>query len=164
MRTTAVLVLGLLLVGLAASPGWARLPAGYEDTDDPERLFRAGLHWKHNRDYSRAIEAYCRAIELDPDLMKAYNALAWVLSTAPKEQYRDGRLAVKLAERAVEADKDDYKYLDTLAAAYAEVGRMDEAVETQARVVELAGQRGRDAGEYRKRLEAYRRGEPWREP
>ncbi len=57
--------------------------------------------------------------------------LAWELATNPAEGARDGKRAVELAEGVLKArgrsNPDD---LDTLAAAYAEAGRFDEAVAT----------------------------------
>ncbi len=57
--------------------------------------------------------------------------LAWELATNPDDGARDGRRAVEIAEGVLKArgrsNPDD---LDTLAAAYAEAGRFDEAVAT----------------------------------
>ena len=66
-------------------------------------------------------------------------------------------MAVELAKRAVEIDPNAV-YIDTLAAAYAESGRFDEAVKTQEMVIGLL--KRKDAtGELDKaleRLEGYR--------
>ena len=73
---------------------------------------------------------------MDPDYAFAYNNLAWVFATAPDAVFRNGNRALELAERAVELDREAAT-LDTLAAAYAEVGRFDEAIRTQLQAIAL---------------------------
>ena len=51
----------------------------------------------------------------------AQNAAAWILATSPRDEVRNGPLAVHLAERSVE-QAEDADTLDTLAAALAEEG------------------------------------------
>ena len=56
--------------------------------------------------------------------------------------------------------------LDTMAAAYAEAGRFDEAVKAEQRAVESAdqaGEKGR-AAKLRQRLQLYESRQPFREP
>jgi hypothetical protein len=56
---------------------------------------------------------------------------------------RNGPEAVKLAERAVQLTGGrEAIYLDTLAAAYAEAGRFDKALETARRGLEIATHQG----------------------
>ena len=50
--------------------------------------------------------------------------------------------------------------LDTLAAAYAEVGRFDDAIRWQLKAIELAGKA--DTSELIKQLESYKAGKPLR--
>ncbi len=64
----------------------------------------------------------------------AMNGLAWTLATAREDALRDGAGAVEWAERAVAEDRKP-EYVDTLAAAFAEAGRWDEAVATQEKLV-----------------------------
>lgn len=57
------------------------------------------------------------------------NNLAWQLSTSPESGLRDGTLAVELAERACKQTSYQQPVLiGTLAAAYAEAGRFDDAI------------------------------------
>jgi len=58
------------------------------------------------------------------------NDYAWLLATSPEAKDRDGREAVRLAERAVR-QRRDCNTLDTLAAAFAEDGQFEKAVEAQ---------------------------------
>ncbi len=87
-----------------------------------------------------------------------------MLATASNAQARDGREAVRLAREAVRLD-DHPGYRDTLAAAYAEAGRFDDAVAEQERAIEMLRAAGRhdEVADYRSRLDLYRRGQPYRE-
>ena len=70
------------------------------------------------------------------------NALAWYLATSKDESLRSGDEAVKLAERAAELQGTaDAMVLDTLAAAYAEAGRFQEAVDHAERAIQAAVER-----------------------
>jgi hypothetical protein len=54
-------------------------------------------------------------------------------------------------------------YVGTLAAAYAEAGKVDKAVEFQRKAVEMAME-GKEKDEMRERLKLYRDGKRYREP
>src|SRR5207248_1761231 len=80
-----------------------------------------------------------RALQLAPDKVSALNILAWLLATASDDSVRDGKRAVQLAERAnTLAGNNDPTILHTLAAAYAEAGRFDEALQTARQAMKLA--------------------------
>lgn len=84
-----------------------------------------------------AMSSYREALRLKPDLVAAMNNLAWLLATHPDPKFRDGPEAVRLAERACQLTRYKTPFLiGTLAAAYAEAGRFDDAV--------VAGQKARD--------------------
>jgi Flp pilus assembly protein TadD len=89
------------------------------------------------------------------------NNLAWIRATDRSAELRDGAQAVKLAERCCKLS--NYKMngtLDTLAAAYAEAGRFDDAIRWQTKAIELAG--AADTSELKKQLESYQAGKPLR--
>lgn len=71
------------------------------------------------------------------------NNLAWLLATSPEATHRNGPLAVRLAEYA--CGRTHYQQtimVGTLAAAYAETGRFDEAISTAQEACALASQLG----------------------
>ena len=66
------------------------------------------------------------------------NAVAWDLATNPDPKLRDGQRAVELAENAVAAEnRKNPQILDTLAAAYAEIGKFTNAVRVEQEAMAL---------------------------
>jgi tetratricopeptide (TPR) repeat protein len=91
------------------------------------------------RDYAGAI-ASCRTalehVENDPFIT---NELAWMLATAPDDALRDGEEALRLIEPFARNRQANAQVLDTYAAALAETGRFQPAVQ----VIDVALQRAR---------------------
>jgi tetratricopeptide (TPR) repeat protein len=78
-----------------------------------------------------AVAAWQQALALKPDLVKVQNRLAWLLATASDPALRDGAKALALASQANRlTGGGDPIILRTLAAAYAEAARYNEAVAT----------------------------------
>jgi len=89
-------------------------------------------------EYKEAIRHLRIVLNGKPDDLVTANNLAWILATCPEAAYRDGRQAVELAERTCKASEYGVPVmLDTLAAAYAEVGRFQSAVETAKRALAI---------------------------
>jgi tetratricopeptide (TPR) repeat protein len=107
---------------------------------------------------------YGVGLKLDPGWPEISNRRAWQLATAPDPQARNGPLAARLAEQACEAtDSQRAKYLDTLAAAYAEAGRFDDAVRAARKAQSGTPEASAEATAIRARLERYLRHQPFRE-
>lgn len=101
-----------------------------------------------------------------PNSTTIANNLAWFLATASVPEARDGAEAVRLAERLRrQMQEDNPAVLDTLAAAYAEAGRFDEAVATVRQALQLAESSGLAdiAEEIRARLLLYESGSAYHE-
>ena len=99
---------------------------------------RADAH-NHLGNWGRAAADYRQAINLDNALGRAYQGAAWLMATCPDQRFRDASRALQAAERAVELDGGgDYRYLDTMAAAYAANGNYEKAVTYVTDAIELA--------------------------
>jgi spermidine synthase len=91
-------------------------------------------------------------------------SLAWVLATSSDARLRRPGEAVQLAERAATlTNRRDVTILDTLAAAYAAMGRYADAVVTETAALEIVEKaRAISAAEpIRARLELYRKKRPF---
>jgi hypothetical protein len=99
-------------------------------------------------------------------LETAANNLAWQLATHEASVGGDPGHAVVFARRACELTGNrEYAYLDTLAAAYANEGRFNDAVTIAQKAIELARTAGQTqaVSEITGRLELYRSGHAYRE-
>ena len=122
-----------------------------------------GLAYHHKKEYAKAVADYTEAMRLDPNDSDAHSNLAWLLATCPKAEFRDGKRAVELATRACKlSDWKDANHMENLAAAYAECGRFEEAVEWQSKAVALAAGL-ENLNESRQRLDLFKDGKPFRE-
>lgn len=124
-----------------------------------------GITYSDKGDFPHAIADYERALQLNPYLAEAMNSLAWDLATMPAADLRDGRRAVELAEKAVALDSHETGFLDTLAAAYAEAGRFDDAVHTQQRAItrlqQTKGMPAEVIADFQSRLKLYQSDTPF---
>ncbi len=132
--------------------------------DDADSLLQLGLLEEERGHDGAAIGFYRRAVAAKP-LPAAVNNLAWLLSTSPLAGVRNGKDAVALAEAACQQTKYSvYGLVDTLAAAYAEVGRFSDAVQTAQRAAQMALDANEDdsAVQIRHRINLYEKNQPFR--
>jgi tetratricopeptide (TPR) repeat protein len=87
-----------------------------------------------------------QALSKKPDDLHVLNDMALILATSPDAALRNGNAALPLAEHAVQLTSSrEPAILGTLAAAYAETGDFDKAIEIEKRATELATQQGNSA-------------------
>lgn len=91
--------------------------------------YRRGRAYHDLKEYAKANADFVAAHDLDPDYPNLSNAWAWQLATCPDAKYRDGQLALQLAKKT--------RDMDTLAAAYAEIGKFDDAIASQKRAIQI---------------------------
>lgn len=114
-----------------------------------------------------AADHYEKALQSDPDAILPLNNLAWIISTGPDDSLRNNEIAVKLALKANQLSKQNNPvFVRTLAAAYAQAGQFENAIEAARRAAELANAQGvRDlAAELAHDVDLYQRREPLRDP
>jgi tetratricopeptide (TPR) repeat protein len=112
-----------------------------------------------------ARQQYQEASKINPGWLEEANANARTLATSPEPHARNGRLALEMARQVCEATDDkEAKFLDTLAAAYAETGQFDQAVRVAKEAVKqaLASGQAELAKEIEGRIALYTRGQPYR--
>ncbi|HZM06071.1 MAG TPA: tetratricopeptide repeat protein [Candidatus Saccharimonadales bacterium] len=132
----------------------------------------AEAHYQLALDFSReektgeAVVQYKVAVELDPKFSEALNNLAWILATDPHPEIRNGVEAVELATKACALVPSQPMMIGTLASAYAEVGRFDEAVALAQKASDLALAQGRKqvAAKNLELLKLYRARQAYRQP
>jgi tetratricopeptide (TPR) repeat protein len=117
------------------------------------------------RDLAGVAADLAVAVKYDSGDWESCVKLARILSRAKDDKLRNGLRAAEYAERAVKATKAlDYEALDSLASAYAEIGRFQEAVDAEENALKLAeGSAFADTRAMRQRLERYRAKQPCRE-
>lgn len=126
-------------------------------------LLALGRHTDAIADFESAIE---NASEDDQDeLSGILNNLSWVLSTSPEESVRNGKRALELGLRACELTKySEAHILSTLAAAYAETGDFEKAIEFSTKAVELGSKdENEQLDQLKEELKSYQEKKPWRE-
>ncbi len=115
---------------------------------------------------AEALAQWRQVLLLDPNHVPVLVQAAWALATSPKDTVRNGMEAVRLAELAVQLSGGrEPATLDSLAAAYAEVGRFSNAVETAQRALTLARQQNNQelAGALGARIALYKARVPFRD-
>lgn len=117
------------------------------------------------KDHVKAAEEMAKMAQLEskhPD--DAFNSLAWLQATCPDKRARNGIAAVQAATKACEMTKwNNEAYIDTLAAAYSEVGDFDKAMKFQQHAMQMTAQDSQDWPEMKKRFRLYQEHKPYRE-
>jgi Flp pilus assembly protein TadD len=115
------------------------------------------------RRHAQGLYHASEALRLRPDDVRALGELVWVLATSSDETLRAPEEAIRWAE---EAEQKTPRVLDGLAAAYAAVGRHDDAVATARAAIGAASdeQDHALAHEIRARLSGYEAGRAFTGP
>jgi tetratricopeptide (TPR) repeat protein len=132
------------------------------DANAQNNLGLALLQTGHTKDAAVHLE---KALEIDPGQMNAEVNLGWILATSSDDSLRDGARAVQIVEDvANRAGHPNAIVLRTLAAAYAAVGRFDDAIRTAQQAAEIARATGDTAlaDDLERNTSAYRVNQPIR--
>ena len=136
---------------------------------DPAVYCSRGLAHQGIGEFANAIEDYRAAISIDSIHADGLHSLAWIFATCPVETYRDGKQAVEQASKVCElSGRQNWEHLDGLAAAYAEAGDFEKAVEAANEAIALLkaelDSEGEEIGAVEQRLALYQSNMPFREP
>jgi tetratricopeptide (TPR) repeat protein len=116
------------------------------------------------KEFKKAIDDYTEALRLDAQSAEGHNDLAWLLATCPDDKIRDGKSALEHATKADDlSEHKQASIIDTLAAAHAELGDFDKAVEVQRKAIELAGSDEKQRKELANHLELFQQRKPVRD-
>ncbi|MCH8924474.1 MAG: tetratricopeptide repeat protein, partial [Planctomycetes bacterium] len=133
----------------------------FKPNDASARLSRGEAHAKLHR-WEEAARDFNRAIALDGKRTRAYERAAWLMATCPDARFRQTKLAVEVARKAIElAGETNHRNLNILAAAYANSGEFEKARLIQAKAIDAAPQA--ITADYRQSLRQYEQGRPIRE-
>jgi tetratricopeptide (TPR) repeat protein len=148
-----------------------------EDDDNFPALRGRADAYLNIGEHAKAKADFKKALEVEPKESGLLNNYAWVLATSPDDDVRDGKLAVELATKACEeTNYEESHILSTLAAAYAETGDFDKAVEWSRKAI-AAFEKQREAAiaagnqekvddlskELQEELASFEAKKPWRE-
>ncbi len=120
-----------------------------DDNAKPLDFYNLAKRAKERGRVREAIRYYRKTLRLRPDAALAASDLAWILATHPDEEMRNGNQAVGWAEKACRsAEFKSVSPVGSLAAAYAEVGRFDEAIEMVKKAMDLVRENPYEAQVY----------------
>ena len=123
---------------------------------------RAYMELRRYADAEADIEHAMQLKHWDPT--SALGLFAWFRATCPDSHFRNGKQALEAAQRDCRSGKFfAFACLDTLAAAYAEVGDFDDAVKYQTQAVENAPPHFPLLSQTKQRLELYKQHKPYRD-
>ncbi len=131
-----------------------------------EARFNFGLTLFQARRYGQAIEVLREGVRLTPEDRQTGNLLAWLLATAPRAEWRNGNEALDIARKVLAANAADPIALNSLAAAYAELGQFSSAIGAASQALRQAEVAGRqdEINRIREYLRHYKTGRPYRSP
>ncbi len=99
------------------------------DAGDPYSHFNLAVACGRSGETRDAAEHFSRTLQLDPNFVPALISLALIRATNAEESLRDGPQALELATRACALTRQQNpEALYALSSAYAETGRMTEAI------------------------------------
>lgn len=137
---------------------------------EPDVLIAHQFLGDFERDHGRwsdALTHYRKVYENAVDQaakLRAMDRAARILATCPDANVRNGAMAIRLAQAVCEAtDRQAVFPLQTLAAAYAEAGQFEEAINAASAALAIAQQLNmQDAiTQLNEQIELYRAGTPW---
>jgi tetratricopeptide (TPR) repeat protein len=125
-----------------------------------------GYVWSKEGHYTQALRDWDESIRIAPDEPGGYSNKARLFASCESVGHRDGQMALENAKKACELSYwEEWRYVATLAAAYAELGQFADAIRWQKKAIAMnKNPEERDREEQAERLELYEAGMPFRDP
>jgi tetratricopeptide (TPR) repeat protein len=136
------------------------------DPDDPRSYYLMGKACLRHGQSAEAVKHFREALQHRPNDFETLTWLARVLAADQNPAVRNGVEAISLAERAAHLAGGAQPFvLDTLAMAYAEAGRFNDAQAAAQKAIQAATALGaqKTVPEMQERLQLYQTGQPYRE-
>jgi tetratricopeptide (TPR) repeat protein len=136
------------------------------DPDYADGHYNLGTALLRKHEIDEAIVHYERSLQIAPLSAETMNNLAWVLATCPEASLRNGQKAIELAQKADQLSRGQSPVFSrTLAAAYAETGRFNDAIAAAQRSLQLANDQNNSAlaSKLQKEINLYRANHPRRD-
>lgn len=129
------------------------------DNENPQAYVdRADLHSAIGN-WEMAAADYRVAIGLDNKLGRAYQNVAWMMATCPDERFRNPKLSLRAAKKALDLDGETHMGLDTYAAALAATGQFEPAAKIQRQAIAITPEE--ELADFQNRLALYKQGRPY---
>lgn len=120
-----------------------------------------------------AIKDFEKGMSFDPEKFNTRMNIAWVLSTCPDDEIRNGKKALKIINDCRGTDEEGVETLKSSAAAYAELGNFEQAIAFQKKAIAKAKERKssgkieeiffkEDLEKCFQQLKSYQQKTPWR--
>lgn len=134
--------------------------------NNPDMLANRGDALQSLGKWLEAADDFRAALDLDAESPRVLQSAAWLMATCPEADVRNAELSVQAAEKAIKLlesakQQPDSRYFDTLAAAYANAGRFDDAVAKVTAAMQRAP--ADQKSNLQKRLELYQRKQAYRQ-
>jgi Flp pilus assembly protein TadD len=136
------------------------------NSEHADAQYCLGMAYARLGKMDEAVSHYQSALVADPWHLPSINNLAWLLATSRQDSLRNGARAVELMQMALQLPGGSKVHLlHALAAAYAETGQFERAVEVATQVAAIAKREGNAAmlQAVLTERDAYLAGTPWRE-
>ncbi|MCI0333501.1 MAG: tetratricopeptide repeat protein [Planctomycetes bacterium] len=128
---------------------------------DAQGVTQRGNLLAERGEYARALDDFKQSIAINPDLAETRRSLAWLKATCPDDRCRDADEALSEAQTAVKlSPPGDFLALDVIAAAHANAGDFDSAVQAEQQAIQSAPPAAAEPLQARLRL--YQQRQPYR--
>lgn len=134
------------------------------NSKDPTALAMRGYAYFMKGQFAKALRDFREALRMDSLNEKALNNLAWLRATCPDAAMRNGAEAIEAGQKACELTGwSSWTRIDTLAAAFAEVGDFTQAAKHERQALGMKGPSKEELREMEGRLLLYEKRQPYRQ-